>query len=322
MQILALADDLTGALEVGAKFASRGIPVHVSLTQNGDSSHEVRVIDTESRHLPPAEAVQIQSLALEHAPARLIYKKTDSTLRGNIAAELAALAQAFPDHALHYIPSYPRLGRTVRAGHLYIHGAPVHQTPFANDPRSPVRDSAISAILDGLPCTIHDGDCDADIDRSLQTALATPCILAGPASVAEALAAHLQPNPPAAPPLPHLAKVAIINGSLHPLSTQQITWAIAHGVINEDWRVIKFPPLPEPLDAIIIFGGDTAFATLKAMHCETLEPLGEILPGVPLCRLPTHNLHLITKAGGFGPLDILSQCKVGLGPALAPKGTA
>jgi uncharacterized protein YgbK (DUF1537 family) len=138
-RILVLADDLTGALEAGAKFAGQGIRTLVSTELNlrpkgCDESIGVLVIDAETRHLPAAEAGQrVRELA--HAAGeqgfRYLYKKTDSTLRGNIASELGALAEAFPGSALLYVPAYPRMGRTVKRGMLYVHGGAGEVVPKA-----------------------------------------------------------------------------------------------------------------------------------------------------------------------------------------------
>src|SRR4051794_25466561 len=127
--ILALADDLTGALEIGAKFAAAGIPATVSTALAWDRSTPVSVIDTETRHLPAAEAAAIIGrLARVADNVRLLFKKTDSTLRGNIGAELDALAAVFPASRVVYVPAYPRMGRTVRDGTLLVNGVPVHET--------------------------------------------------------------------------------------------------------------------------------------------------------------------------------------------------
>ncbi len=76
-------------------------------------------------------------------------------------------------------------------------------------------------------------------------------------------------------------------------------------------------------DAVAVFGGDTAFAILQASSGPPLHPLGEVLPGVPLSRIGAagsgrHNRglerFLITKAGGFGPVDLLPALKAVLSP--------
>src|SRR5580700_2056876 len=118
MEVLALADDLTGALETGAKFAAHGIEALVA--EAGPC--RVLVVNTETRHLSPGEAAGRIVRAAAANPSRLIYKKTDSTLRGNIGAELGALLEVRRDSPLLYVPAYPEMGRVVKQGHLYVHG--------------------------------------------------------------------------------------------------------------------------------------------------------------------------------------------------------
>src|SRR5262245_59236965 len=117
MRILALADDMTGALEAGAKFSGAGIAAVVSAQPASADPAHVVVFDTETRHSAPSEAAAVvRRFVLESrvGQPRLIYKKTDSTLRGNIASELWALAGLFPDQRVGYAPAYPALGRTVK----------------------------------------------------------------------------------------------------------------------------------------------------------------------------------------------------------------
>src|SRR5215831_9753843 len=87
--ILALADDMTGALEVGAKFSAAGIRTLVSAKPVEPESAAALVYDTETRHRSPTAASREVRRFVLHtrlACPRLVYKKTDSTLRGNIAA--------------------------------------------------------------------------------------------------------------------------------------------------------------------------------------------------------------------------------------------
>src|SRR5258708_13365872 len=126
--ILALADDMTGALEVGAKFSAVGIRTLVSAKPVEADSAAVLVLDTETRHRSPQAAGQeVRRFVLRAGLAcpRLIYKKTDSTLRGNIAAELKAIADLYPICRAGYPPSYPALGRTSNRALLYVHAVPL-----------------------------------------------------------------------------------------------------------------------------------------------------------------------------------------------------
>ena len=60
-------------------------------------------------------------------------------------------------------------------------------------------------------------------------------------------------------------------------------------------------------DAVIVFGGDTAFRILSALGQPLLRPIGEILPGVPVSRIDGYRTLMITKAGGFGEPGLLEQ---------------
>jgi uncharacterized protein YgbK (DUF1537 family) len=63
------------------------------------------------------------------------------------------------------------------------------------------------------------------------------------------------------------------------------------------------------LDALVVFGGDTAFGILEALGRPLLEPLGEVLRGVPVTRIVGRRLYLITKAAGFGDDQLLPRMK-------------
>ncbi len=133
MYVLALADDMTGALEVGAKFSGAGLETTVSAQPMAAASAQVLVLDTETRHVNPETARErirwfVDACGTERP--LLVYKKTDSTLRGNIRAELHALAEIYPEWSIGYAPAYPALGRTVKSGILYVHGRAVAETEF------------------------------------------------------------------------------------------------------------------------------------------------------------------------------------------------
>ena len=98
--LLIIADDFTGALDTGVQFAACGISTKVVVDPETDLSGDraqVLVVDTETRHLPAGEARSVVlRLAVRARKTGIpyIYKKTDSALRGNIGAELAAVLEA------------------------------------------------------------------------------------------------------------------------------------------------------------------------------------------------------------------------------------
>ncbi len=317
--LLVIADDLTGALEAGAKFAGRGITALVTTRPRETADYPVLVIDTESRHLPQEQAYRAVA-AVACADFPLIYKKTDSALRGNIGPELRAIAKACPDHAITYIPAYPAMGRTVKNGCLLVDGVPIHETAFANDPRNPVRNSLICSVLAGdFRGSICEGETDTEIARAVAAALtaSSRCILAGPASVAAELATQLSMPRGAPQPWPRVRTCVIINGSLHGASARQIRFAKQNGCVSSGceaaWRIVP-TPLPadfrlETGDAVMVFGGDTALSVVQSLGEPPLKPIGEIMEGVPVSRVGGRDLVLITKAGSFGDERLICEVK-------------
>lgn len=151
--LLVIADDFTGALDTGVQFAAHGIRTRVVVDPDVDlTSHdaEVLVVDTETRHLPADKAYEIvYSLTsrAQKAGVTYIYKKTDSALRGNIGAELAAVLEAGGAGQLPFLPAFPQIGRMTQHGVHYVDGVPVTESPFGKDPFEPVKNSVVTELI-------------------------------------------------------------------------------------------------------------------------------------------------------------------------------
>jgi D-threonate/D-erythronate kinase len=331
--ILALADDLTGALEIGAKFAEHDLPAIVVTEFDSLKNPEcpVLVIDTETRHLTPDQAAartrHVAGAALPFSPW-LIYKKTDSTLRGNIAAELRAVQDVFGSRRMVYAPAYPDMGRTVKSGELFVWGTPVHETVFAKDLWNPVAEGKIEQILDDVPAVILDGESNEDIQAAVYAIFAEPAphLCAGPAALAGALANHLKPGLPVHFQTPSASRCLVVNGSLHPVSIGQMQFAEENGLFNEKWirldeqiectgmeramrtgECVRRRLASSNFGALLVFGGDTAFGIHRSLGSAPFKPRGEIAPGVPVSE--SGGLLWITKAGGFGARNLLSTIR-------------
>ncbi|MFP6559065.1 four-carbon acid sugar kinase family protein [Paraburkholderia sp. B3] len=127
--LLIIADDLSGAADCAIAFASAGRATSVVLNAAcGSSAAEVMAIDTDTRRLPPDDAARCTSAAwqAQRGSGRRLYKKIDSTLRGNWAAEVAAL-QALAGLAI-VAPAFPATGRTVRDGRVFVRDVPLENT--------------------------------------------------------------------------------------------------------------------------------------------------------------------------------------------------
>jgi uncharacterized protein YgbK (DUF1537 family) len=62
-------------------------------------------------------------------------------------------------------------------------------------------------------------------------------------------------------------------------------------------------------DALVLTGGETATAVLKALGAGSFTVLGEIEPGVVMSLLPEPLPLLVTKAGAFGDAGTLARTK-------------
>ena len=153
MVLLIIADDFTGALDTGVQFAARGIKTRVVVGADAALTHQnadVLVVDTETRHLPAAQAyAAVEGLVqrAKYAGFAYLYKKTDSALRGNVGAELAALLSASSSSQLAFLPAFPQMNRVTKNGVQYIDGVPVTESPFGVDPFEPVRHATVTDLL-------------------------------------------------------------------------------------------------------------------------------------------------------------------------------
>ena len=134
-----VADDLTGALDTGLQFARVGLETMVHLSPVADDS-DVLVLDSETRNLPRAAAYDRVREAAAFLEGRVVYKKIDSTLRGNIGCELDAVMDELSLRRALVTPALPAYGRTLTGGRLYVNGTALRETDFAGDPLCPTTD--------------------------------------------------------------------------------------------------------------------------------------------------------------------------------------
>ena len=135
MRWLIVADDLTGAADCAVAFAKRGMPAIVSWA-GGTIAEEVPVlaVDADSRRLSAAEAANRQRAVLNarYRQKQAVYKKIDSTLRGQPAAETAALIAALRAAGRKSVavisPAFPATGRTTEGGHVLVQGKRLEET--------------------------------------------------------------------------------------------------------------------------------------------------------------------------------------------------
>ncbi|WP_297841016.1 four-carbon acid sugar kinase family protein [Pseudomonas sp.] len=129
MTMLIIADDLSGAADCAIGFASAGLHTVVTLDPLSPvADAQVIAADTDTRRLSPSQAAAHTTAAFNalSKPGQRLYKKIDSTLRGNWAAEVAAL-QRMAGLAI-VAPAFPATGRTLHNGRVLVNGEPLEST--------------------------------------------------------------------------------------------------------------------------------------------------------------------------------------------------
>jgi D-threonate/D-erythronate kinase len=142
--LLILADDLTGAADCAAACVERGLSAVVVLRSDAlAEGADVLAVDANTRALRPEAAAEKTAQALNafRHEKGFVFKKIDSTLRGNFGVELAATLSArrevFPDSFVVLAPAFPALGRTTVDGYHLLWGQPLEETePWRGDGRT------------------------------------------------------------------------------------------------------------------------------------------------------------------------------------------
>lgn len=135
MQFGIVADDLTGAADVAAPFAVRGLSASVAPEYSAEVEAEVSVWNTDTRALQDEREItrRIERVAehLKLSGPTYLYKKVDSALRGWLALELEVWRRAFPQRVAVICPAFPANGRTVEGDSLFVNGRLWQETEFA-----------------------------------------------------------------------------------------------------------------------------------------------------------------------------------------------
>jgi uncharacterized protein YgbK (DUF1537 family) len=336
LECLLIADDLTGACDAAVHFARRGYRTHVRLESHGEEV-SVLAISAESRHLSAAELRRVMDKLAQRLPvdrARILFKKIDSTLRGNVGAEIAAAAAAFGCEAAVITPAFPAMGRTVEGGYLRV-AAAAEFAPIELAARlrsqgleacAHVQPSAVSAAIDaGARFISVEATCDRDLDAIASLGLASKrrILWAGSAGLASALARTLPwGGPPGPRPAPWPASsVLFCIGSDHPVTVEQQRHLLALGrseyvVLDLSVRQTSLERVRELVEnaagaatALVLSGGDTASLVCRALGVRRIQLEDEIVPGIPWGYLSGgafDQSRVATKSGGFGASHALA----------------
>ena len=109
------------------------------------------MLDTESRSLRPREAYDKTKQMLKGLSLNcfdFLIKKIDSTLRGNVAAEIKAVDEIFKSELIIFMPAFPELNRTTVNSIHYLKGVRITETELAHDPKKPVHEDNLIKLME------------------------------------------------------------------------------------------------------------------------------------------------------------------------------
>ncbi len=157
-EVLVVADDLTGANATGARFARLGMRVGTVAPEHAPPAmddYDVVVANLDSRQLAPEHAAdRVGDLIGAVWPVGLVVKRTDTTLRGNVGAELEAAWRAVRARTPNrvrvralFVPAFPGSDRVTADGQQLLDGLPLERTELALDPLNPMTTSDVAEIV-------------------------------------------------------------------------------------------------------------------------------------------------------------------------------
>lgn len=142
--IAVIADDLTGAAEIGGIGLRYGLKAEIVTHIPKSSPADLLIISTDTRSMPENAALELTrevSEAIRDINPSIIFKKVDSVMRGHIIPEIKLHLQLLGKSKVLLIPANPDFGRKLTGGKYYVNDQLIHKTPFAHDPEFPVKGS-------------------------------------------------------------------------------------------------------------------------------------------------------------------------------------
>lgn len=149
--IVVIADDFTGAAEIGGIGIRHGLRVVIQTRIDELQNADMLVIVAHTRSLTKQAACdRIREISenLKVLKPAFIFKKIDSALRGHVLSEIKVQMEVSElDQAL-IVAGNPSLGRLIKDGKYYINGVPLAETGFSEDAHFPARSSDVLKVLD------------------------------------------------------------------------------------------------------------------------------------------------------------------------------
>ncbi len=342
-----ISDDITGCGDIGIYLAERGlIPLVITLYKKDIKLKKLPqaiILNTESRNISPKRAynrLREAFLYLRRIKANKIYKKIDSTLRGNIGEELNALFEITNINFLPFVPAFPKMGRKTINGYHYLYNKLITDTEFKNDPTFPVKEAHIPTLLQNS-CRfssyikVYDIKTENDL-KLLSKKIYKHKVICGAARLLKYLIPYWFRNTDFTKRKKRYISlkgpVCIICGSAKKINATQINelkdrpdLSVIDLISNRKStkeNVLIYPSKSLNLSSSIIqekiasqlkkilqykrfthfilVGGETSFNVLKLLGVKRFHIISSFEPGIALCKSKEKNIDFILKPGGFG----------------------
>lgn len=155
IKVLVISDDMTGNNDTGALLNQEGFhtvaALHDRLPEEYLKGKDALCLNTDSRALPAREAKERvrKAIARYWKPGMLCCKRIDSTLRGNIGAEVDGMLEMLPEgYKAVVVPAFPRAGRICIGGYVMVNGELLTSSGAQRDLKTPVHSAKVCEVLE------------------------------------------------------------------------------------------------------------------------------------------------------------------------------
>ena len=156
--VIVLADDFSGAAEIGGIGHRYGLRTEVQLSLDLNTAADLVVLDTNTRSLSEGDAAEkifdTGTALKKWKKPFYLFKKIDSVMRGHLIPELDTLQDCFNFNRILLMPANPGRGRKIIGGEYFVNDVKLHETIFASDPDFPVLSSKVGERIGSYTATL------------------------------------------------------------------------------------------------------------------------------------------------------------------------